>query len=328
MPVEVLDSVLSATYSAGNPLPLTELEDGDYKTPSYLKGQKLHRSGKAPVKDAAFIQIMGLEAGARTVASISRDLVWDGQTPIEKFEEALAEELVGKPIEPMWFGPYQFTVYVEGDLDPEELVRKLVYSPPKVYASHMPSLLSDAQEDVPIYEHDFLRASYAKGRKFVDIFYGRASGQETALQMGQGRGFVWSYKKTDTDELAGKDLDGEDQTITELVNTDLTDQDMRESLLETQDLFKGVKGSRRWVIRFTFDPTRTCCLYATAAQSEGTSYPKFKLQLTGDFVDSSPPAARLLTSMGIFVANEKEKTCRDCKKKKESDSPCDCGQKT
>lgn len=337
------------SYGVGNPVPLVDLSPDTYQTTTYLKGQDLYKRGQTPITDAAFIQIMGLKGGTRLVdgkevpyevATISRDLVWDGETPIEAFGEALASELAGRQLKPEWFGPYQFTAYIEGDLDLNQLVQKFVYSPPKIYAQHMPNLLAEAEKDVKHFEQDILTADYAKGLRFINIFRGKSSGQQTAFQEGEGRGFAWGYIKTDTDELAAINLDGGGQTITELANSEwamMNGGHMRESLLETQEFFKGVKGHQRWVIRFTFDPTRNCCIYATAAQSslflnEGsgfsTSFSEFKINKPGITDDGI-----LQSDLTAYILREKQKqerVCSSCKKEKGSsdkDKQCSCNQK-
>lgn len=306
------------TYGPGNPLPLRGLSEDSYKTSVYCAGEALRKSGQTNIKDAAFINVMGMEAGeGHEIASISRDLFWDGETRIEAFGETLAQEIAGMPVKAEWFGPYQLTVYIEGYLDPEEIVRKLVYSPTRVYKEHMNNLLPDAQKDVEVFEHDFLTGPHAKGKRFVDIFNGYISGQRRAFQIGEGRGFVWGYKKTKTDEMEAINLDNTGQTITELTLSDEMDQDMKGSLLATQEFFKGVSQQRRWVIRFTFDPTRTCCLNATAAQSYKSIFDsKSGIQSTG---------IKLSSFFEVdFIATD---ACSNCGKSKNASSEgerCSC----
>jgi len=339
----------SELYGVGNPIPLIDLNPDTYKTAVYLQGENLYKRGQTPITDAAFIQIMGLEAETRVVdgqevpyevATISRDLVWDGQTPIERFGETMACELVGIPVKPKWFGPYQFTAYIEGDLDPWQLVQKLVYSPPEVYAEHMPNLLPEAVADIKYFEHDILTADYAKGLRFLNIFHGRTSGQQTAFQEGEGRGFAWGYTKTDTDELAAINLDGSGQTITELANSEwamMNGGHMRESLLETQEFFKGIKGHQRWVIRFTFDPTRNCCIYASAAQSAMTVYGEsndYMISFSETGLNQIEVTEYRISGHAGLVAHilkqEQKAICSNCKKEKTSSAKnkkCHCNQK-
>lgn len=335
------------TYGIGNPLELRELPDGAYKTDEYMRGRDLFHAGKTPIVDAAFIQIMGLEGGIREVegkkvpyevANLSRDLVWDGETPIEEFGVALVAELAGMPIEAHFSG-HQFDVYIDdidGSLTPEQLVGRLIYSPTKIYEKHMAHLLPDAQRDVINFERDFLTAPYAKGHKFMDIFEGKASGQIRAFQEGTGRGFVWGYRKTEEDELSGIDMNGKPQTVTELANSDQTDEDMRDSLLKDQEFFKGIEKHRRWIIRFTFDETRTCCIYATAAQSSTKLYSSADLEeINKDVSYFKSTGLPILFSgfSGIYLpsSHKESKVCSSCKKEKSSSDEakkCSCAKES
>lgn len=310
-----------ATYGIGNPLPLCELGPDDYKTGAYLRGQELHKAGKGPIKDGAFVQIMGLDAGGKEVAFLSRDLVWDGESPIERFGEALVGEILGRPIEASWYGPHQFTVSLEGDLDPEEIATRLVTVPPKVYAKHMRKLLGAALIDQEIYERDFLTGPDAKVKKFVDILYGRTSGQVRAFQPGDGtRGFVAGYEQTPEDDLSAINLDGNRQTMTDLTHTELMDQDMMRSLLDTKKFFQGVKGVVRIQARFSFDISRLCCVYATIAQSEANLVQNDEFMKKTENIRTNSLKISGLDSSVPVIYKQKE-ICSSCKKAQES---CQC----
>lgn len=265
----------NTNYGVDNPLELRNLPDHMFQTEEYRRGKKLYESGLAPIEDAAFIQVMGLKAGTdNEVASMSRDVVWDGKTPIEEFGETLALRIAGnaegREVRLEWFGPYEFTLYIDdlnNHMTPRELVNRFVYAPRSVYAEYMANLLPDAIRDESIYEDNFISGENDKGSRFVNIYEKRISGQKKAFQKQDGRGFVWGYRQTENDELSGINFKGEDQTMTQLANNEYTTADMKDGLLATQEYFKGEKGHNRWVIRFTFDPTRTCCIYATTTQS-------------------------------------------------------------
>lgn len=316
-----------AEYGPGNPLPLQGLKPESYKTKEYCLGEKLRAEGKASVADAAFIQVMGMRAGeGQQIASISRDLPWDGQTRIEAFGEALAAEIAQMPVRPEWFGPYQFTVYIEGDLNPEEVVNRLVYSPTKVYAQYMGNLSPEAEQSEYAYEDSFLIGPDSKGKRFTGIHDGILNGQTRALQ--SGKGFVWGYQKTENDEMQAIDLGYGSQTITELTETDEMDQDMKDSLLATQGFFRGVSNHGRWIIRFTFDPTRTCCLNASAV-SEANFHkgPNFESSAAEIRLNNENLFNDLLNPSLLKSEKDEEGVCSKCNMSKNGSSEggkCTC----
>lgn len=314
------------TYGPGNPLRCAPLPEGAYKSEIYQRGQELHAKGLGPVADAAFVQIKGLKGGTRLVngqevsyevACLSRDLVWDAQTPIEEFAESLTAKIAGGAIEGRWYGPYQFRAYIEADLDPEELATRMVTAPVEAYAEHMPGLLEAAKRDQKIFEEDFLRSPGAKGRKFVDIYHGRTTGQIRAVEPGSGtRGFVWGYEKTAEDKFSAINVDGESQELDDLTNTDLMDDDMREGLQEGQADFKGVKGSARYEINVFFDPSRFCCVAATAAQSDNEVIIARNTKVIRKGGGSRSKSFK--SSKSETIISNKAEICSSCKKGKGS----------
>ncbi len=326
-------------YGPGNPLPLVDLEERGSdvtKTPQYIHGRELFKSGQTPVKDAGFLQIMALDAGEdNEVACISRDIRWDSETDIREFGTALARAIVGQNLDPTWYGNLQFTMYFEGDLDPEELVKRMVYSPQKLYEQYMPHLLDEAIEDEKIYEETFLGEG-SKGQKFVDIFNGTESGQISAYQEQSGRGFVWGYREVEDRILEGISPTKEKSTVRKMALDEHTEPAMRDNLLDDEKRFTGVKKVRRWAVKFTVDVTRPCCLYATASQSEVLFNKTDQFRSGSKVLQSetdklfSDLVVKKSKSRGVSHSSydKNNSKCRSCGRDKygEEEERCDCSK--
>jgi len=306
-------------YGPGNPLPQIGLENrgsNATRTPQYLEGKKIHGEGRAPIQEGGFIQIMALDAGEdHEVANLSRDFRWDGETDITEFSTALARAVLGQEdLEPQWYGNLQFTMYFEGDLDPEELVRRMVYSPRKLIEKYMPHLAEEAEADERIYEEIFLGEN-SKGQKFLDIYSGKISGQFSAYQKGSGRGFVWGGKEIESRKLQSISPIGVPQTHTDLAIDEYTEPAMRDNLLDDEQKFTGVSKKRRWAFKFTVDTTRPCCLFATASQSEAL------FNKTADFDNASKILQKETKNLfpNLFIETPK---CSNCKQIKDENHVC------
>lgn len=329
-------------YGPGNPYELCRLGENDFQNPVYKRGVALIDSGKTSVTDAVFIQMWGMAPEGTEVACLSRDIRWDGETEIEGYGEALIKQITGLPVEGKWYGD-EYVVLMEGELDPEQLVNNLIYSPAKVYREFLENIpLADAVEaDEPEFERDFLYADYAKGDRFIDIMRKARTGQISAVQQRQGRGFVWGYERNAQGRLravkpGAEGTSEEDKQDLDAIAAGTNDPKMTENLLDIQDHFiKSSPKQTRWAFKFTLHKTRFCCIVATAAQS--VSFGEANFFTTDEFVFNSQELR--LNQLEIFgydigvvpflhkKEQEKNKNiCSRCKGDK-SENECNCDKK-
>lgn len=316
-------------------------------TEAYLKGQRIAADfsispdQKATSEEAircvnGFVSLSGVHAGeVGDVANISFGLPWhengESFTPIA---ERIASLMSGG-YELEWIGDRQVDVYIEADLNPNELLKRLVEAPIEAYKNQ--PYLSEAMTEAQNLRRGNILGQIGKGQIFRDIFYGRRHGlirayqpaDDTSIEDDSETGrmsFVWN-NETVGDELVGLALNNKRQTLTELAASPVVTPEMSEGILRRQKLLTGVKGRNRFLISVYFDPSVVCCRSATNAQYSEANYFKTPEMIEGSQILQSSisellPTLRFGYDEGYKPQEEKD-WCKEHNKKK---TECNCGK--
>ncbi len=259
---------------------LTEItnEYGFQMHPVALEGRKIAKNYSLPTDREAtkdevlhcpnsFLQLLAIDDDSNRIASFSFGLA---------AREVHAEDIFRAIIDGTkntyrWFGNDQLTAFIEDDIDPMELVRRMIVAPIPFY-EQMDGL--KAQADVQSTRAEQILKPGGKGRLIEEIFNDRLQGSIRAYNpKNEDDFFIWDYVVRG-DQAWALDMDNQPESMTTLALDERVKLTMRDNLLAVQRFLAKTKG-RRFVIKMNFDETvGPCCGAATNAQMSHANFNK------------------------------------------------------
>lgn len=262
-------------------MPLTEVtnEFGFQMHPIALKGREIAKNYSLPTDREAtvdevlhcpnsFLQLLAIDDDSNRIASFSFGLA---------AREAHAEDIFRAIINGTnntyrWFGNDQLTAFIEDDIDPMELVRRMIVAPIPFY-EQMDGL--KAQADVQRMREEQILGQGSTGGLIEEIFYDRLEGSVRAYNpKNRDSFFIWDYVVRG-DQVWALDMDNQPESMTTLALDRRVKPTMRDNLLAVQKFFADNYKRRRFVIKMNFDETvEPCCGAATNVQMSQANYYK------------------------------------------------------
>lgn len=264
-----------------NNMPLTEVrnEYGFELHPVALQGREIAKKYSLPTDREAtieevlhcpnsFFQLLAIDDDSNRIASFSFGLA---------AREAHAEDIFRAIINGTnntcrWFGNDQLTAFIEDDIDPMELVRRMIVAPIPFY-EQMDGL--KAQADVQRMREEQILGQGSTGELIEEIFYDRLEDSVRAYNpKNRDSFFIWDYVVRG-DQIWALDMDNQPESMTTLALDRRVKPTMRANLLAVQKFFADNYQGRRFVIKMNFDETvEPCCGAATNAQMSETNFHK------------------------------------------------------
>ena len=296
-------------------MPLTEVtnEFGFQMHPVALEGRKIAKNHSLPTDREAtidevlhcpnsFLQLLAIDDDSNRIASFSFGLA----AREEHAEDIFRAIIDGTNNTYRWFGNDQLTAFIEDDIDPMELVRRMIVAPIPFY-EQMDGL--KAQADAQRIRADQILKPGGKGRLIEEIFNDRLEDSIRAYNPNSKDSFfIWDAVVRGA-QVWALDMDNQPESMTTLALDSRVKLTMRDNLLAVQKFFAGKFKGRRFVIKMNFDETvGPCCGAATNAQMSETNFHKtFEFETSILFSDL---LVREITQ------------CAKCKKTKAGDHVC------
>lgn len=259
---------------------LTNIENefGFQMHPISLQGREIAKNYSLPTDREAtidevlhcpnsFLQLLAIDDDSNRIASFSFGLA----AREEHAEDIFRAIIDGTNNTYQWFGNDQITAFIEDDIDPMELVRRMIIAPIPFY-EQMDRL--KAQTDVQRIREEEILGQGSKGGLIEEIFYDRLEGSIRAYNpQNRDSFFIWDYVVRG-DQVWALDMDNQPESMTILALDRRVKPTMRDNLLAVQKFFADNYKGRRFVIKMNFDETVVCCINATNAQMSHTNYYK------------------------------------------------------
>lgn len=339
----VIEAITNRDYGIGKPLEMIMPDVSQVGTEGQKvlqKGMRSDYSALSPFKEASFdeavlnsfmfVQISGVRGGSLTgnTAEVSFGLPWDRQSSMESCAEAIAKNIGGnRRIHP--FGHYKLLLFIEEDLTPEEMLRRLVEAPRGPYKEELPHLSNATNQLQDIREMELLHYE-GNGKEFIDIFNGHKNPLVRAYQENQRYSFVWGCENRNG-QLWGVNLENQPQAISDLA----IDEETRLMMLAKEIFLTQADGINRYVVQIDFSATVSCCNIAFNAQQNSSiaslledSVFDFTVE-EADFITNDTSLLEqilhTLTTRHNQEKNTQESLCAKCKKSTK-DHQCQCGQ--
>ena len=262
-------------------MPLTEVtnEFGFQMHPVALEGRKIAKNHSLPTDREAtidevlhcpnsFLQLLAIDDDSNRIASFSFGLA----AREEHAEDIFRAIIDGTNHTYRWFGNDQLTAFIEDDIDPMELVRRMIVAPIPFY-EQMDGL--KAQADAQRIRADQILKPGGKGRLIEEIFNDRLEDSIRAYNPNSKDSFFIWDAVVRGDQVWALDMDNQPESMTTLALDSRVKLTMRDNLLAVQKFFAGKFKGRRFVIKMNFDETvGPCCGAATNAQMSETNFHK------------------------------------------------------
>lgn len=307
-------------------MPLTEVtnEFGFQMHPVALQGREIAKNYSLPTDREAtidevlhcpnsFLQLLAIDDDSNRIASFSFGLA----AREEHAEDIFRAIIDGTNNTYRWFGNDQLTAFIEDDIDPMELVRRMIVAPIPFY-EQMDGL--KAQADVQRIREEQILGQGSKGGLIEEIFYDRLGGSVRAYNpKNRDSFFIWDAVVRG-DQVWALDMDNQPESMTTLALDRRVKPTMRDNLLAVQKFFADKYKARRFVIKMNFDETvGPCCGAATNAQmSEANFHKTFEFESQSKIIQKE---TNILFSDLLF----REMTqCSKCKKAKAGDGEHVC----
>lgn len=336
----LVETVTNQDYGIGNPLEMVMPDPstvGAEGLKVLQKGMRSDYTALSPLEEATFkqavensfmfLQVSGVKGENPTgnTAEASFGLPWDRQSPMEACAESIARRIGGdNPVQ--WFSPHKLLVFIEGDLAPEEMLRRMVEAPREPYNQTLPHL-SNATSLLQDIRSDELLQHSGNGQDFADIFNGERDPLQRAYQENGRFSFVWGCENREG-RLWGINLENQPQPVSELA----IDEETQSMLLAKEAFLTSAQGVNRYVVQIDFSATVSCCNISFNAQqntdifSLGIEIPSViqqAFQNEPDYILNPD-----LVYLAFYQNNKTDKdkaACKECHKDKEA---CSCKDKT
>lgn len=279
-----------------------------------------------------FVGMWGRKGGdSKVVACLSTSLLgFDGTDPKRQQECGLdiLGRIAGVDTKVTNYGDHKYVAFLETDLDPAEMVKRVLEAEATFIGSYFPRVREAQQELTQMRQAELI--DLPDRQPFVEIFDGEVSTLKRAWEPNGNHYFEWGYQEEDGD-LYAINPDNSKQSLSSLIEGSPLGETSK-MLTDIGDFITGERGKNRFVIQLDFGEDAACSNVAINAQQDIAS----PLNLLPEDVDTTENSESSLLSIssirhasggGGNYETHSFDYCGTCKMSK-SENKCMCGKNT